>query len=202
MLTLTTPPPSHDAYINAHVALCMYIQQYKVMTDSWERYYARTLYTEMEMFIPIEHTVEATRKFIAFMETVKDKHDPANVVSFMVRYVAADDILLSPMYGRDTAVLSIIVLGDSLHTGDQDEFVMYSQGLERIAKDYFGGRPHWGKRNYFTSKELAEVYPETYDEYNRVRGVMDPLGIFKNEYLQQRLEYSETEEAVIKVASY
>ena len=45
-------------------------------------------------------------------DSVKDRHDP-NVTLFTgVRYVAADDIWLSPQYQRANAVISMIVSGD------------------------------------------------------------------------------------------
>jgi hypothetical protein len=44
---------------------------YKTLVDSPQQYANRTLYTEMEMFIPVEHTVEAVREFIAYQDAVK-----------------------------------------------------------------------------------------------------------------------------------
>lgn len=160
---------------------------YKTLTDSLPHYLERSLYTEMEMFIPVEYTEAAVKDFIAFMDTVKDKHDPNITLSGMVRYVASDDIFMSPMYGRDTAVISFIVLGDKSVTGDQTEFEMYARGLEEICESKYNGRPHWGKVNYATAQSIAKGYPDTMDKFNAIRSEMDPQGIFLNEYLQERI---------------
>ena len=70
-------------------------------------------YREMEMFVDIKDALVAVEDYLHWMETdaVKLRHSDENYVSVMVRYVAADEILLSPMYGRDTAVISVIVGG-------------------------------------------------------------------------------------------
>jgi L-gulono-1,4-lactone dehydrogenase len=103
---------------------------YKTLTDSYIHYQKRSLYTEMEMFISTDDSVSAVKDFIRFMDSpqVKEKHDPAVTLSVMLRYVAPDDIFLSPMYGRNTSVISFIVLGDQTATGPYEEFQMYAKG--------------------------------------------------------------------------
>jgi L-gulonolactone oxidase len=83
---------------------------YKTLTDSLRHYDKRQLYTEMEMFIAVEDSVQAVRDYMQYMESIKHLHDPSVTLNVMLRYVAADDIMLSPMHGRDTAVISVIVL--------------------------------------------------------------------------------------------
>jgi hypothetical protein len=56
-----------------------------------------------------------------------------------VRYVASDDIWLSPQNGRENAVISFIVLGDQSRTGNHTEFDLYAQGLERICSEKYQG---------------------------------------------------------------
>lgn len=163
---------------------------YKTLTDSLPKYENRSLYTEMEMMIPIEYTEAAIRDYISFMATIKDQHDPSKYVSVMVRYVAADDIYLSPMYGRETAVISIIVMEDN------EEFKRYATGLQSLCQEKYQGRPHWGKVNYLLGGEesqsqaayLSSVYPTTYDAFRKVMSRMDPEGMFLNEYIQERIQ--------------
>lgn len=160
---------------------------YKTLTDSLEHYLQRSLYTEMEMFIDTDDTVSAVTDFIAFMDSVKDKHDPDIYLSAMLRYVAADDITLSPMHGRNTSVISIIVLGDKENTGNQTEFEMYARGLEELTESIYSARPHWGKVNYAESKYLASAFGQSFYDFQKVMKKMDPTGLFLNEYLIERL---------------
>jgi len=167
---------------------------YKVLTDSYVHYAKRSLYTEMEMFVPVEDSIDAVRDFISYMDGIHDHHDDSVVVSAMVRYVAADDIMLSPCTGRDTAVLSIIVLGDHATSGNQEEFRMFASGLQAICESTYSARPHWGKVNYVPSEGgehgsyadyLRSMYPR-WDEFRGVLAATDPTGIFTNEYLRAR----------------
>ena len=161
---------------------------HKTLTDSYVHYEQRSLYTEMEMFIPVEDTVAAVRDYIAFMDSpaVKAKHSADVTLSVMIRYVAADDIFVSPMNGRNTSVISFIVLGDQSATGPYEEFYMYAKGLEDLCQTKYGGRPHWGKVNYATTSYLEKAYGTSYDNFRKTMLKMDPNGLFVNEYIQQR----------------
>lgn len=161
---------------------------YKTLTDSLQHYLERDLYTEMEMFINVDDTMGAVNDFISYMDTVKDKHDPDVYISAMIRYVAADDITLSPMNGRNTSVLSFIALGDQQTTASQAEFEMYARGLEAITEEKYDSRPHWGKVNYADSKYLEGTYGRSYSDFKTVLEKMDPHGVFMNEYLAQRIQ--------------
>ena len=50
-----------------------------------------------------------------------------------MRYVAADDIALSPQRARDNAVVSFVVTGDAEQTGNFTEFHRYAHRLEQMA---------------------------------------------------------------------
>jgi FAD/FMN-containing dehydrogenase len=167
---------------------------YKALTDSWAHYFNRSLYTEMEMFFPANLSTAAVCEFVRVMDTLRPQHDPSVVLHTMLRYVAADDdILLSPMAGRDTAVMSIIVQGaDQTHTGSPAEFAMYSAALENLtAHAPYLSRPHWGKVNYFTQDQIRRTYGDAaVDAFLQQRDLMDPptpFRLFGNDYLLQRL---------------
>ena len=160
---------------------------YKALVDSYDAYENRTLYTEMEMFIPSESAVPAMREFIAYQNSIEDQHDPAagDLYSLM-RYVAADDIPLSPCRGRDVAVMSMIVLGNKDHTGSPAEFERYARQMEIIAAKY-NGVPHWGKQNWAQRKDIEGFYgKDTLNAFEKLRKEMDPHDIFLNEYLIQK----------------
>lgn len=162
---------------------------YKTLTDSLQHYNDRSLYTEMEMFVPVENTLQAVQEFILLMEdpVLKDLHNPSNYISVMIRYVAKDDILLSPMNGRDSSVLSFIIAGDTKQTGDPTEFSRYAHTLEALCQEKYQGRPHWGKVNYANNTYISKVYSDTYKTFQDMRMTMDPLQMFSNDYLEQRL---------------
>jgi len=49
-----------------------------------------------------------------------------------------------------------------------------------------GGRPHWAKAHPFTPTELREAYPK-FDDFTKVMENVDPLGVWRNEYIQRHL---------------
>lgn len=165
---------------------------YKCLTDSAEHFASRTLYTEMEMFVPLEHSIEAVRAFIEWMNTpeVKAARDPDVYITAMMRYVAADDILLSPMYARETAVLSFIVVGTKTSAGNLQQFDLFASGMQKVCEKQFQGRPHWGKVSYVdanTKKYLKSVYGGM-DDFLHMARKNDPQGRFTNSFLLDRMD--------------
>ncbi|MFP3907454.1 MAG: D-arabinono-1,4-lactone oxidase [Acidimicrobiales bacterium] len=95
-----------------------------------------------------------------------------------VRFVAGDDIALSPAFGRETCYIAV-------HVYQGMDFHQYFSGVESIMDDY-GGRPHWGKLHFQTAETLEPRYPE-WSRFQAVRARLDPDGRFANEYLDQVL---------------
>lgn len=118
---------------------------YKTLTGSRAHYMTRSLYTEMEMFVPADSVGDAIADFRSFQAQVVARHNESVPLFTGVRYVAEDDITLSPQQGRSNAVISSIVIGTREETGNPTEFEMYGQGLEGICKQKYSGRPHWGE---------------------------------------------------------
>jgi L-gulono-1,4-lactone dehydrogenase len=133
----------------------------------------RVRFTEMEYGIPREHGAEAVRQIL---ELIEREH----YVSFPVevRFVAADDIFLSPSHDRDTCYVAV-------HMFTGVEWERYFRGVERIM-DSYGGRPHWGKRHFQTAETLAPRYPR-WEDFQRVRSLLDPDGRFVNPYTDRVL---------------
>ncbi len=132
------------------------------------------------------------RPAVAAQPEIKEAHDPSVYIQLMVRYVAADEIWLSPQYGRDNAVISFIVAGTNKYvTGSPEEFEMYASLLQRICMGpKYHGRPHWGKMNWLTGEDLAGAYPATFESFRQLRRELDPAGIFLNDYTATRLSES------------
>ena len=131
-------------------------------------------FTEMEYAIPRIHGPEAIR---AIRQGLRARRLPINF-PVEVRFVAADDALLSPAHARDTCYVAV-------HAFDQMEYEPYFRMVEEIM-DGFGGRPHWGKRHFQTAASLAPRYPE-WERFQQVRARMDPEGLFANAELERVL---------------
>ena len=162
---------------------------YKTLVDSLERYDNRTIYTEMEMFVDVKDIKNAIVDFMDFQEKVKSRHEDSRGTLFTnIRYVKGDDILLSPMRNKDSAVISMIVTGDHEHTGSSEEFSMYAQGLEELTARKYKAIPHWGKQNWAKTEDLRKVFGgEELGEFESMRKGLDPSDMFLNEYLRERL---------------
>lgn len=93
-----------------------------------------------------------------------------------MRFVAADDIPMSPASGRDSAYLGGYIA--SLKWAP-----LYFMDFEALMRDY-DGRPHWGKTFDRSADELRSLYPR-YDEFDAVRRRCDPHGLFRNSFVDR-----------------
>jgi L-gulonolactone oxidase len=148
-----------------------------VKVDASHRVFAserRVRFTEMEYGIPREHGAEALRRVFQLID------ERGFRVSFPieVRFVAADDVMLSPSHARDTCYIAV-------HMYRGTEWEPYFRGVEEIM-DSYGGRPHWGKRHFQTAESLEPRYPHWAD-FQRVRARLDPEGVFANAYTDRVL---------------
>ncbi len=132
----------------------------------------RVRFEEMEYAVPRGHAAAALgacREILA--------HHP---VGFPVelRFTAADDGLLSPAHGRETAYLAVHVF----------EGVAFEAPFREVeaAMGELGGRPHWGKRSFLSPSELAPRYPR-WAAFAEAREALDPGGRFLNEATERLL---------------
>lgn len=95
-----------------------------------------------------------------------------------VRFVAADDIPLSPATGRDTCYIAVHVYRGMDNT-------QYFSAVEDIMTA-LGGRPHWGKLHNQTAATLAPRYPQ-WGAFQTARRRVDPEGRFSNDYTDRVL---------------
>ncbi len=93
-----------------------------------------------------------------------------------VRCAAADDLWLSPGYGRDSAYIAI-------HQYVGMPYERYFRQFEEFAYS-LGGRPHWGKLNYLDADQFQAAYPR-YDDFRAVRDKLDPGRVFGNAYTRR-----------------
>ena len=148
-----------------------------VKVDASHRVFAserRVRFTEMEYGIPREHGAEAVRRVYDLIENGGLR------ISFPieVRFVAPDDVLLSPSHGRETCYIAV-------HMYRGSEWKPYFRAVAEIM-DSYGGRPHWGKRHFLTAEALAQRYPR-WDDFQAARARLDPEGTFANAYTDRVL---------------
>jgi FAD-linked oxidoreductase len=128
-------------------------------------------FNEMEYALPAERGPDCLRELRDFIQRARVAvHFPVEY-----RYVAADDIWLSPFYQRESAALAV-------HMYRGMPFQAFFDGAEAIFRNH-GGRPHWGKLHSLTAKELAPLYP-MWDQFRAVRRRLDPGGLFLNGHLR------------------
>jgi len=129
-------------------------------------------FTEMEYAVPREHAVAALRGARAIVE----RHPVTLPVE--LRLVAADDALLSPAHGRDSAYVAVHMFEGLPWEAAFREVEALMGGL--------GGRPHWGKRSFLGADELAPRYPG-WDAFQAARAELDPGARFENAWVRQVL---------------
>ena len=131
-------------------------------------------FTEMEYGVPRERARELVERVLEVASR------PELRVSFPieVRFVAADDSLLSPSHERDTCYVAV-------HQDRKLDWRRYFEQVERIAIE-LGGRPHWGKRHFRDADSLRPLYPG-WDAFQAVRSRLDPRGVFRNDYTDRVL---------------
>lgn len=102
--------------------------------------------------------------------------EPTVLFPIEFRYVAGDDIPLSPAYGRDSAFIAV-------HKYHRKPHRSYFDACERIF-DAHDGRPHWGKMHSLDPERLQSRYPE-WDTFQNIRRSFDPDGTFLNDSLNE-----------------
>jgi L-gulono-1,4-lactone dehydrogenase len=129
-------------------------------------------FTELEYALPRAAGAEAVRG----AREILARHPVTFPVEF--RLVAADDALLSPAYGRDSAYVAVHVFEGMAWEAPFREVEAFMSSL--------GGRPHWGKWSFLDAAELAPRYPE-WDAFQAARAELDPGGKFENAWLTRTL---------------
>ena len=128
-------------------------------------------FNEMEYAVPADKGPDCVQEVAAHMRNCGTNF----LFPIEYRYVAADDIWLSPFFERDSVTISI-------HQYHKQSYKNLFHGVEEIFKSY-GGRPHWGKIHTRTADGLAELYPN-WEKFCAVRSTVDPGAKMLNPYLK------------------
>ena len=94
-----------------------------------------------------------------------------------VRTVAADDLWLSPAYGRDSLALHFTWAPDQ-------PAVMALLPVLEAALAPFDARPHWGKLTAMEPAKIRERVPRFGDFFDLVDR-LDPSSVFSNGYIDR-----------------
>lgn len=134
----------------------------------------RVRFREMEYALPLAAIPSALRELRELIARRGFR------VSFPieVRAAAADDLLLSTAYGRESGYIAV-------HRYWRDPDRDYFREAEALLRAH-DGRPHWGKMHTRDAASLRETYPR-FDEFIAVRDRLDPTRVFANAYLRQVL---------------
>ena len=140
---------------------------YKVLTLPLFPVYHR----ECEYAIPAGSAVAALKSMREIVQ------EGAITLSLPVelRWVAQDNILLSPCYNGPVCYIGASTLLNSTEVFERFEPLMKS----------LGGRPHWGKCYTVTQEEVAKMYPTTYETFRTVREKYDKNRVFANTLLSE-----------------
>jgi len=125
---------------------------------------------QAEFLLPIEHAAEAIDAISAIAPEVA----PVLHIS-EIRTIAADDLWLSPSYGRDSVALHFTLIKDEARVAPVVDLIG-----RRLAP--FAARPHWGKLFGHSAETLRALYPR-YDDFAALRRRYDPEGKFRNPFI-------------------
>lgn len=134
----------------------------------------RVRFHEMEYALPRAAAVPALRE----LQDLTARGPWRIAFPVEVRVAPADDVWLSPAYGRDTVYIAIHAYPGTNYRG-------WFQEVERLWTSY-SGRPHWGKLHTRDLSYLRERY-ERMDDFLRVRDHVDPRRTMTNLYLDRVL---------------
>ncbi len=129
---------------------------------------------QTEYLVPREHAVDA----LDAVAGVADRIAPLLMVSEL-RTVAADDLWLSPAYGRDSLAVHFT------WRADPDGVLPVVTALEGALAP-FDARPHWGKVFTTDAVAVAALYPR-HDDARALRRDLDPDDVFGNAFLDTYL---------------
>lgn len=128
-------------------------------------------FNETEFALPAATGPDCLREIRQLMQ----RRYPAVLWPLEYRTLAADDIPLSPAYGRATVTISV-------HQAAELPYQPFFADVEAIFRNH-QGRPHWGKIHTHTMRDLVALYP-AWADFQAVRAQLDPTGLFLNEHLQ------------------
>jgi L-gulonolactone oxidase len=159
---------------------CLHNQKTTIIGPSNQVFNFDCLFSQRvnEWAIPAENAPEAIRRL---RKVIRHASFPVHF-PIEIRFVAADDIWLSPAQGHDVCYIGIIMYRPY---NKPVPYKLFWHEYEKIMRS-LGGRPHWAKAHGLVHEDLARLYPHL-DDFLDVRQQLDPSGLFLNEYLRRHI---------------
>ncbi|WVN90533.1 uncharacterized protein L203_105769 [Cryptococcus depauperatus CBS 7841] len=110
-----------------------------------------------------------------------------------IRWSSADDIWLSPSYGRETCWIGIVTYRPYGLAVPYREFHRKFANL-LVAH---GGRPHWAKQHVLGPETLKLMYPK-FQDFQKVLRRVDPRGILRSENVRRHIDGEKIPERIFK----
>lgn len=124
---------------------------------------------QAEYLLPRENAVEAIRS----LRTLHERITPLLHVT-EIRTMRADDLWLSPAYGRDSVGVHF-----TWHRDDRIYDVL--PAIEDIVLP-LGARPHWGKVTSASAEAITRAFPR-WDDFTELLTSVDPEGRFRSPFV-------------------
>lgn len=143
---------------------------YNVFVDNMEL----PIHSGSEVSVPVQDSTT----FIRAVRELVHKGDFMLNWYQEIRFVAGDEVWLSPQYNRsETCAISLNVLATR---DNEDKYY----GTVHALGQGFNGRVHWGKYLYWGPENVRQAYGK-YDSFAELRKKMDPKNIFMNTFLEK-----------------
>ncbi len=155
---------------------------------------------EMELFVPSRHLPAATRFVIDALSAFAGDAPTAELLSLgfevknrgsfthhypiCVRRILPDDAMISTASGGIYYSISFIALGEL-----RREFNAMTAFLAQAMAKLFDARPHWGKLFPLDAATVERLYPEL-PAFRKECQRLDPLGVFRNLFVDEKLALS------------
>ncbi len=131
-------------------------------------------FNEMEYHLPVDAQLAALREVVRTVESAR----PDVFFPIEARRIAADNAWLSPFHGGPRGSIAV-------HAYYKDDYKFMFRLVEPILRRH-DGRPHWGKLNSLTARDLSALYPK-WKDFVALREMLDPQGRLLNDYLKSTL---------------
>lgn len=110
-----------------------------------------------------------------------------------IRWSAADDIWLSPSYGRETTWIGVVSYRPY---GLPVPYRKFHAKFAALLASH-GGRPHWAKQHNLRPHDIEGLYPR-FNDYRQVLQRVDPNGIMRSEYVRRHIDGENVPDRVFK----
>jgi alditol oxidase len=129
---------------------------------------------QSEYLLPMERAREALQA----IRRIRSVVGPVLQIS-EIRTIAADELWLSPSFGRDTVALHFTFVQDT---------AAIAPAVAAIENELLplGARPHWGKLFDASPEQVRSTYPR-FADFQRLAKAWDPTGKFSNDFLDRYL---------------